>query len=473
MDKQLYLKEISLRDYKCFKGETIFPFYKMINQKGKMSVYQWTVFLGNNGTGKTNILKVIANMEPKLTDSNVDKQKKNESDEVQDFFIGVTVAIGDKQAKDDLSKTPQYRPKVIERFALGNYDISCGFLYSKQKMDLAKKEFQELERSIMRVPQSKGMYIEMSSPTRIGYGPHQNSVDPTPELADFKIYAYGVNRIASKSGLNTELGDTADSLFKEDVRLLNFEDWLLQLELAKSNPKKKSGAEKVLRRLGEIFRKTDIMPTIKGFKMDTDNSYNNRILFVCEDGEFKFEELGYGYQCMLAWVFDFCKRMFDRYPNSENPLAESAVVVIDEIDLHLHPKWQRGLLKALTKLFPNTQFIVSTHSPMIIQSMDGINLFVLRHQADGSVRADHIENNNWEGWQMEEILQETMDVEDGYTSEELKEKIDHFTKACSEENLSKAEDLFRELEKTVNPNGSLIQILKMQIRDLRNYKELQ
>ena len=105
--------------------------------------------------------------------------------------------------------------------------------------------------------------------------------------------------------------------------------------------------------------------------------------------------------------------------------------------------------------------------------MDGINLFVLRHQADGSVKADRMENKNWEGWQMEEILQETMDVEDGYTSEELKEKIDHFNKACSEENLQKAENLFKELEMAVNPNGSLIQMLKMQIRDLRNYIEQQ
>ena len=473
MDKQIYLKEISLRDYKCFQGVNVFPFSKATDKKGKAGIYQWTVFLGNNGTGKTNILKVIANMEPVLVDSNIDKQNADKSEEVEDLFVDMAVAIGNNQISKDLSKAPQYRPKVVERFPSGNYDVSCGFLFSNQQRELAKKECQNLVRSNTAIPQSNGTVLHMSSPTRIGYGPHQNSIDPTPELAGFKIYAYGVNRIASKSGLNSELGDSADSLFKEDVKLLNFEDWLLQLELAKSNPKKKSGAEKVLKRLGEIFRKTEIMPAIKGFKMDTDDSFNNRILFVCEDGEFKFEDLGYGYQCMLAWVFDFCKRMFDRYPNSENPLAEAAVVVIDEIDLHLHPKWQRGLLKALTKLFPNTQFIASTHSPMIIQSMDGINLFVLRHQADGSVKADRMENKNWEGWQMEEILQETMDVEDGYTSEELKEKIDHFNKACSEENLQKAENLFKELEMAVNPSGSLIQMLKMQIRDLRNYIEQQ
>ena len=119
---------------------------------------------------------------------------------------------------------------------------------------------------------------------------------------------------------------------------------------------------------------------------------------------------------MLAWVFDFCKRMYDRYPNSENPLAEPAVVLIDEIDLHLHPKWQRGLIKALSDTFPNIQFIVSTHSPIIIQSLSNVNLYVLNHQEDGSVKAKRIIGRNREGYQMEEILQETMDVEGGDTS---------------------------------------------------------
>lgn len=101
--------------------------------------------------------------------------------------------------------------------------------------------------------------------------------------------------------------------------------------------------------------------------------------------------------------------MYDRYPTSENPLAEPAVVLIDEI-LHHHSKWQRGLIKALSDTFPNTQFIVSTHSPIIIQSLSNVNLYVLNHQEDSSVKAERIIGRNWEGYQMEEILQETMDV---------------------------------------------------------------
>lgn len=468
MDKQIYLKEISLRDYKCFKGENVFSFYRELkNKTGKVGAYQWTVFLGNNGTGKTNILKAIANMEPVVVDTNIESSTADGT--IENIYMGIGVKQGDKQISEKEPPQKMYRAKVTDRLNADGYLVMCNFMKSGSNVDLSKKECNNLIRAEYPIVQADGSRAKMTPLSRLGYGAHHNITDPTEEFDSLKIYAYGVRRIASRSGLNTELGETGKSLFYEDEKLLNFEDWLLNLKLAESNDN--TAAKTILKSLEKIFSKSYLMPDIKGFKLYTDSISNNRILFVCKDGNYKFEDLGYGYQCMLSWVFDFCKRMFDRYPNSNNPLAESAVVVIDEIDLHLHPKWQRGLLKALTKLFPNTQFIVSTHSPMIIQSMDGINLFVLRHQADGSVKADRMENKNWEGWQMEEILQETMDVEDGYTSEELKEKIDHFNKACSEENLQKAENLYKELEKTVNPNGSLIQMLKMQIRDLRNYFE--
>ncbi|WP_250558852.1 AAA family ATPase, partial [Escherichia coli] len=64
------------------------------------------------------------------------------------------------------------------------------------------------------------------------------------------------------------------------------------------------------------------------------------------------------------------------------PLLGEAIVLIDEIDLHLHPKWQRDVLKKLTETFPNCQFIVSTHSPQIIGEIPPENVLLVR---DGCV----------------------------------------------------------------------------------------
>ena len=61
------------------------------------------------------------------------------------------------------------------------------------------------------------------------------------------------------------------------------------------------------------------------------------------DGEVRLRQLSFGYQTMMAWVVDIGWRLFERYPKSRNPLHEPAIVLVDEIDLHLHPRWQRQI----------------------------------------------------------------------------------------------------------------------------------
>ena len=85
---QVYIKQIALKDYKCFKGENVFSFVHNTDD-GKFQAYQWTVLLGNNGTGKTNLLKAIANMEPVKADYT------NQPD-IKNLYIDMAVGLGDK-----------------------------------------------------------------------------------------------------------------------------------------------------------------------------------------------------------------------------------------------------------------------------------------------------------------------------------------------------------------------------------------
>lgn len=90
---------------------------------------------------------------------------------------------------------------------------------------------------------------------------------------------------------------------------------------------------------------------------------------IDEDGskhELRIEQLSEGYKIVIAMVADLAARMAEANPEMENPLNTNGIVLIDEVDLHLHPKWQREILIQLTKVFPNLQFIVSTHSPVIV-----------------------------------------------------------------------------------------------------------
>ena len=89
--------------------------------------------------------------------------------------------------------------------------------------------------------------------------------------------------------------------------------------------------------------------------------------------ELSLNQLSSGYRNMLALVMDFARRLAQANPQMENPLEAEAVLMIDELDLHLHPTWQQKIIPDLRKVFPNTQIIATTHSPEIVTT-------VQRHQ---------------------------------------------------------------------------------------------
>ena len=81
-------------------------------------------------------------------------------------------------------------------------------------------------------------------------------------------------------------------------------------------------------------------------------------------------QLSDGYKTLLGLVIDLGLRMGLANPQFDDPLGAEAIVMIDEIDLHLHPSWQRRVLGDLLRTFSNTQFIVTTHSPFIVEALN-------------------------------------------------------------------------------------------------------
>ncbi len=97
-------------------------------------------------------------------------------------------------------------------------------------------------------------------------------------------------------------------------------------------------------------------------------------------------ELSDGYRAMLAVVLDLTIRYTKRFGTLEDPLSGEATVVIDEVELNLHPRWQRRVIDQLTALFPNTRFVLTTHSVAIVQAAidNGNNVLVLDEAPDRS-----------------------------------------------------------------------------------------
>jgi len=83
----------------------------------------------------------------------------------------------------------------------------------------------------------------------------------------------------------------------------------------------------------------------------------------------RIEQLSDGYRTMLAMIMDIAARMAEANPNREIPLEIEGIILIDEIELHLHPGWQQTILPSILKTFPNLQFIVTTHSPQVLTTV--------------------------------------------------------------------------------------------------------
>ena len=102
--------------------------------------------------------------------------------------------------------------------------------------------------------------------------------------------------------------------------------------------------------------------------------------------ELALDQLSGGYRIVLALAADLARRMAQGNPHLADPLESEAVVLIDEVDLHLHPGWQQRVLVDLRRTFPNTQFIVSTHSPQVLTTVRPEHIVELRRE-DGRIVA--------------------------------------------------------------------------------------
>ncbi|MDD7642279.1 MAG: AAA family ATPase [bacterium] len=172
----------------------------------------------------------------------------------------------------------------------------------------------------------------------------------------------------------------------------------------------------------------------------------SRMLMTNEEGiDLQIDQMSGGYKAVLSVVADIAKRLSIANPYSKNPLGEEAVILIDELDLHLHPKWQKTIVGDLKRTFPNCQFIITTHSPFIIQALSADELF------DISQMQYAVENGNYNGWSIDVIQEQKMGVEK--KTSVYHEIITDFSDAVDREEYALAKELYEKLLKMVHPDS--------------------
>ena len=203
------------------------------------------------------------------------------------------------------------------------------------------------------------------------------------------------------SGEKTD--DPTASLFREETALRNPEEWLLQLEYTAT---KKSSSQKEARKRRDQVKNILIhtLPDVSDIRFPSPEDANERprVEFETPYGWVTIQNLGLGYRSTIAWTVDLASRLFERYPESPDPIAEPAIVLVDEIDLHMHPHWQRTIMRYLSERFLNTQFIVTAHSPLIVQAAEGANIAVLKREGDHVVIDQSFQGIR--GWRIDQLL---------------------------------------------------------------------
>jgi len=325
----------------------------------------WAVITGDNGSGKTTLLKAIA-----LALMGPDKSRY-----LQENFEG-WVSHGEDKAEISLEIRPDnsrdkvkggghpYKNtfwaevdivKTVEQFRPGDH-------WSLRQSD----HFKQKQRGA-----ANGPWEAMPGWLAVGYGPFRRLYGSSPEAA-------GLEADPIKARFAT--------LFKEDATLIGAEKWLQDLDYQRKD--NRSEATEVLEAVTTLLQADFLRNGMQFDRVDSRGVW----LLDHENRTLRLADMSEGYRAALAMLIDIVRQMFLTYGFDPDIVKKEgefvyvnapAVVLIDEVDAHLHPAWQREIGTWLKQHFPFVQFIVTTHSPLVCQAADGGRVYILPAAANG------------------------------------------------------------------------------------------
>lgn len=194
---------------------------------------------------------------------------------------------------------------------------------------------------------------------------------------------------------------------------------------------------------------TEFIPEFKEFKLQEKPKLK---FMVRKDAQWlSLEQLSDGERGLLGLVLDLARRLALANPDAKQPLKTGkAVVLVDEIELHLHPAWQRKVMENLTRTFPGCQFIVTSHSPQVIGQVTGDSVRLLESDKGKTKLVVPSESFGMEsGW----VLENLMDTPS--RDPKIQEAIEEAYRQADEENLDKAKEILKTLRRKISSDPEL------------------
>ena len=306
----MFLKSIHLNNVKCFSDIDL----SFEGEDG--DIRKWTLLLAENGAGKSTLLKAIA-----LATAG--------SDAIADLLGEPSDWIRYKTQRCEISAflvTTEGKEREIHLQIEPKDTRADVIVKNKQSLAWLDDVLNEKKRDYFVLGFGASRYLNTASSRRT----------KTSEFTNKRA-----QRVAT--------------LFNPDATTKPIDSWAMDLDYI-GNGSALETVQKVL---------SNLLPEIKFHSIDKQNGH---LLFDTPDGIVPLHCLSDGYLAMAAWIGDLLFQVSEVSGDAqEKPLTANGLLLIDEVDLHLHPKRQRQLLSLLDKWLPNFQFVATTHSPMAAQ----------------------------------------------------------------------------------------------------------
>lgn len=420
-----------------------------------------TVFIGNNGAGKTSILKALATSLSWFV-ARLRSEKGSGSPIPEGVIlngqpsalIDVTVLDDHGQssspdsesenaiyhwslAKTQTSKKAKFSSNLNDASRLA--DLYRRALTQNEKLGLPLIAFYPVERAVLEVVlkiKKKHSFNQID-----GY---DNSLNQGVDFRRFFEWFREREDSENESGLPQDVLDKLSETLDE-----NNDVWhKLQSLMASSRDRQLTAVRTAISNFMPGFSKLRVRRKPR-LHMSIDK--NGQTLNVMQ--------LSQGEKSLMALVGDVARRLAMMNPGLENPLHGDGVVLIDEVDMHLHPTWQRSIIERLTSTFPNCQFILTTHSPLVISDYKNVLVYSLDDGEVSQVPSQYGEDVN-------SVLLNVMDthIRNAKIASQLNDLLDLIQQTNDSSSVSQAKSALSKLEKELPSNHLEIVKAKMLLR---------
>lgn len=372
--EHLHIKSLELNNFRCFETLTL-AFHQRLN-----------VFFGENGSGKSSIIEAINIMLGNIIS-----------------VLGTNTAVKTNFAYEDIFNTS--KTASIDLTLYDNGTISFGMQGSKTITDgnFATKTVNAMGQLEGYVKNIIDMIITNENTVKL------------PIFVSYKSTRH-TECFMTKNGEPYKLSAKAcyDDAICWNIGYTNFFKWFKEredLELQKA----KKDTNYFDKQIQAVRNATSLVSNFSNFSFDREVWQ-----FVLEKKKKQvlFNQLSDGERGYLLLVGDIARRLAIANPVLEDPLEGEGIILIDEIELHLHPKWQRTIISKLLEVFPHCQFIITSHSPQVLGEIEDANSIWILEEGEKPYHPSRAF-----GMESSELLREIMGAEsrNADVSKELEE----------------------------------------------------